>query len=109
MLEALDARKLDVRPRQPRSGRQDVQRGHSSARDRIGGGRLSGEHLVEAGAVVARDAEPHGGVRLRIHVHQQGRVARLGDARAHVYRRRRLAYAPLLVRDRVERAHRTAS
>ena len=73
--------------------------------DGVGGRDVAGQHLVEARALVAGEAEPDGGVALRVGVDQQRLVAGLGDAGGDVDRGGGLPHPALLVRDRVNGAH----
>ena len=78
----------------------------SVAADRVGGRDVAAQHVVEARALVARDAEPDGRVALRVDVDDQRLVAGRRDAGGDVDGGGGLPDPALLVRDRVDGGHR---
>ena len=97
---------LDLRADQVDVARHHVQKRHLGLERGLLDGHLPGEHLVDAagdGPLV--DAERRRAVRLRVGVDQQRGVLVGRERRGEVDRRRRLADAALLVRDRDDLAH----
>ena len=93
------------RPRDRASRRSSDRRSTPVGADRLLGGRVAAEHVVEPDALGAVGADADGGVALRIDVDEQRVEAGLRDARGDVDRGGGLADPALLVGDGVHGAH----
>jgi hypothetical protein len=86
--------------------RQEREVGDRCFDQRLINTRPAREQVVDVGRPILGDPEADRSVRLGVDVDDERRVTRFGDARCDVDGRGRLPYSPLLVGNRVDRAHR---